>query len=1266
MVATVQRSHSRQDVADRSMDFQRVPMKIVLDLQGAQSNSRHRGIGRYTVSMAKAFAEEAAHHQLWLLLNGRDDETSLGLIEQFEAFIPRQRMVINELPAGIAGFHPGSRPAQQIAAAAHAAALDSLQADCIWHSSLFEGWGDDSTAALGSGRLGVKQIATLYDLIPLLHSHRYLHNPSYRDWYFRRLGLLKRCDLLLAISESSRREAVEHLHIRADNIAVVSGAADPAFFRCPADAVTWARWKQKWRLQPRFLLYTGGFDSHKNVDALIAAFADLPASLRSSHQLVLAGRCSDEDRKRLSQGGRRSRLPTESLVFTGALDDADLASLYSSCELFISPSLHEGLGLPLLEAMACGAAVICSDAASLPEVVGRPDALFDPRSQSAIASKLQQTLSDSGFINSLRAHSELQTLQFTWSASARKALVAIEQSASRSTRTAVQASSRPRLIYVSPLPPARSGIADYSARLLRELASHYAIEVVVDQAEVLDPWIQANFPVRSALWFAQQADPCARVLYHFGNSPFHAHMFGLLEQHPGVVVLHDSWLGAARNWMANAAGEPAAFLRMLYESHGYAGLSHDLQYGRSSTLDAYPINRDVIEGSLGVIVHSRYSVKQADRFFGPEAADKFRIVPFPQGRTFSPQPAARRLLGLADDAFVVCSFGMLAPTKLNDRLLQAWLQSSLASDVRCHLVFVGENHGGGYGEALTAAIRSGGGGRIRVTGFASADTYADYLAAADLAVQLRTDSRGETSAAIFDVLGHRLPVIVNAHGSAAELPDTVALKISDRFSDAELVAALQSLRADASRRVELAAEAAHWIDCQHHPADVGLCYRDAIEHFMFDAPAASGQRLLADAMRTSDAFAFGSGEWHRMRRSLVENLPRVDLPSLYVDVTATASSVLHTGIERVVRGVLLSLLQIEQKHYRVQPVRMEGGRFLQANSYGPKLLDYPALQLPDDEVMPRSGDLLLGLDWVADILPTQTALLDAWRVRGVRIFFVVYDLLPVRMPARFPDGIAEMHARWLQCIGAYADALIGISRSVTDDLRRWFDAHPPNRRCDLRLGYFYPGSDPSSTRPSLGVPVDATELLNRLRAVPTFLMVGTVEPRKGHALVLDAFEELWREDSAVHLVVVGRQGWMAEEVAARMRSHSLAGNRLVWLEQASDDYLAKLYDVARALVAASEGEGFGLPLVEAAQRGLPVIARDIPVFREVSSSFAVYFDAEIPGTLVDALRSAAATARPVMQTQADAVLSWRETTDQLLSLLLQRSHPQWQDPWKLN
>jgi glycosyltransferase involved in cell wall biosynthesis len=118
-------------------------------------------------------------------------------------------------------------------------------------------------------------------------------------------------------------------------------------------------------------------------------------------------------------------------------------------------------------------------------------------------------------------------------------------------------------------------------------------------------------------------------------------------------------------------------------------------------------------------------------------------------------------------------------------------------------------------------------------------------------------------------------------------------------------------------------------------------------------------------------------------------------------------------------------------------------------------------------------------------------------------------------------------------------------------------------------------------------------------------MVGTIEPRKGHAQTLAAFERLWSEEVDVNLTIVGKEGWngsqgtetVISDFIARLRAHSEYGRRLLWLRDISDEYLARVYAASTALIVASEGEGFGLPIIEAANYKLPVIARDIPVLR---------------------------------------------------------------------
>jgi glycosyltransferase involved in cell wall biosynthesis len=141
----------------------------------------------------------------------------------------------------------------------------------------------------------------------------------------------------------------------------------------------------------------------------------------------------------------------------------------------------------------------------------------------------------------------------------------------------------------------------------------------------------------------------------------------------------------------------------------------------------------------------------------------------------------------------------------------------------------------------------------------------------------------------------------------------------------------------------------------------------------------------------------------------------------------------------------------------------------------------------------------------------------------------------------------------------------------------------------------------------------------RTGAGKTVLMVGTLEPRKGHEQALAAFERMWDLGSNARLLIVGKAGWMVEELVRRIRSHNQNGSRLFWVESASDAALAEFYRSSDLLLAASYAEGFGLPLIEAALHGLPTLARDIPVFREVAGSTAVFFTAETGEELAEAI-----------------------------------------------
>jgi glycosyltransferase involved in cell wall biosynthesis len=175
-------------------------------------------------------------------------------------------------------------------------------------------------------------------------------------------------------------------------------------------------------------------------------------------------------------------------------------------------------------------------------------------------------------------------------------------------------------------------------------------------------------------------------------------------------------------------------------------------------------------------------------------------------------------------------------------------------------------------------------------------------------------------------------------------------------------------------------------------------------------------------------------------------------------------------------------------------------------------------------------------------------------------------------------------------------------------------------------------------------------------------MVGTVEPRKGHAQAVSAFERLWAAGVDASLVIVGKQGWHVEQLAERMLSHPERGARLLWLQGISDEMLLRLYESAAALLLASQGEGFGLPLVEAAQHGLPIIARDLPVFREVAGEHAFFFTGRAPEELADAIATWLALRERGDAPSPEGIpwLTWAQSTAQLLDVILdRRSYARW-------
>ncbi|WP_312834913.1 glycosyltransferase family 1 protein [Comamonas sp.] len=824
-------------------------MRILIDLQGAQSASRHRGIGRYTLALALAMAKNKGEHEVHLLLNGMLAETIRPIRDAFKPWIPANHIHVWHALAPVNSSEPENAVRRRIAAIIREEAICQIQPDAVHISSLYDGFGDNSVHSVHE-RAECPVAVTFYDAIPLIQASTYLDNDTvYRDHYLACTAQAKKADLLLAISESARQEAITHLQVDSHSVVNISSAVDTCFRPVSYSAEQTLDLQRRLGIRKPFVMYSGATDERKNHRGLISAFAQLSTDLRHAHQLVLAGGLPPDHREQLEAHIRDCGLGQAEVVITGRISDDDMVQLYCQCALYVFPSWHEGFGLPALEAMSCGAATIGANTTSVPEVIGWERALFDPHQPAAIAQKMAEALTDADFHQELRAHALRQATQFSWNKSA-----------------------------------------------LRTIA---ALENLISKDSIRNNSVRADF----------------------------------------------------------------------------------------------------------------------------------------------------------------------------------------------------------------------------------------------------------------------LPMIAN---------------IAATNSSLNLIGLSQAIARN------------------HSTAK----------------------------------------------------------PQLLVDISELIQRDARTGIQRVVRSILYEWLSHPPDAYEVRAVyaNTEKQGYCYADRFIQNFMGLQSISnlAPDSTIDYAPGDIFLALDLQPQVQIFQSPFYQLLRDHGVDVRFVLYDLLPITMPQFFPEGAKTIHSQWVD-VAAHTDGVICISQSVANDFEKWCQEERP--QIQPQVDWFHMGADIESLTSSEGVPDDASVIFEKLALRPTLLMVGTLEPRKGHSQILDAADILWQARHDFNLVFVGKQGWKVEMLAQSIQRHSQLGQRLFWLQGISDQYLAKVYENADCLVAASFGEGFGLPLIEAAQRGLPIIARDIPVFREVAGDGAYFFMNDEPVAVAKSIAQWLDLYKASMHPVSNSIpwITWRKSAQDLIS-----------------
>lgn len=298
----------------------------------------------------------------------------------------------------------------------------------------------------------------------------------------------------------------------------------------------------------------------------------------------------------------------------------------------------------------------------------------------------------------------------------------------------------------------------------------------------------------------------------------------------------------------------------------------------------------------------------------------------------------------------------------------------------------------------------------------------------------------------------------------------------------------------------------------------------------------------------------------------------------------------------------------------------------------------------DQVIQFSSKDTLLFLDATWS-MPIWDEVVKAKKAE-TKIIFVIYDLIPIR----FPDLCDLEHRReFIEFINHslnYADGYIGISKSVIDDMKAYAREVNHPRANKVEYDYFYLGANFSDEKIK-EMDYIRDEIVNFFSdGAPTFLTVSTIEPRKNHALILDALDVLWKKGKKVKLCFIGKVGWKIQDFIDRIRSHEELNKQLLVIHDATDAELCFAYKNAYSLIFASIAEGFGLPIIEALHHQLPVLASDIEVHFEIGGDSVVYFESNNLNSLLLKLENTLVS--PIDKIHNREWMTWQQSSSMLL------------------
>ncbi len=353
-------------------------------------------------------------------------------------------------------------------------------------------------------------------------------------------------------------------------------------------------------------------------------------------------------------------------------------------------------------------------------------------------------------------------------------------------------------------------------------------------------------------------------------------------------------------------------------------------------------------------------------------------------------------------------------------------------------------------------------------------------------------------------------------------------------------------------------------------------------------------------------------------------------------------------IYRFVMGAILRFVPVRSIRKLLLPEPGHAGIFKGPNIVSRMLADL-ARSTFIKPIDLRAGDMLLLLDGCAKDNPLE--LLEKAHESSVTIGAISYDLIPLQYPQMFHPNLVTQFRNFMNWAVQNVDFFVAISDTVKGDVQQFVQEHAPERVFSEHAFASFPlGAELDYPTGTPQIRQDITSFFGEPDRKSPFLTVGTIEPRKNHLFVMQALDRVWQEDEHARLCIIGRTGWLCHEIINSIRNHERFASHILLITDATDHELEYCYQHSAALIFPSKAEGFGLPIVEALQHGLPVLASGIPIHREVGREWCSYFDLnssdELADLMLTVLEGNAASLTPPPETYPPR--TWLECTRRLI------------------